>query len=837
MPTANRTRIALVGISLATVVAVYLGWRLFWFLTDDAFIAFRYISNGHLGYGYVWNAPPFRPVEGYTSFLWVVLLDLVWRVSGVEPPAAANYVSLLFTYLTLLLGGLLVWRMKLGEQLAKYRLLFLCLVLLGVITNRTFLAWSSSGLETAMFNFFLTLWIYCCLSVSSNRRRWVFSLTLTTALLCLTRPDGLLFAVVTFALLASEIWTTFQGAETPGNAATSHLPPAVSSPGAAAKLALWAMPLLIVPAHILWRYRVYGAWLPNTYYAKTVAGRIWPQSGLRYFLSFVLEYSLWVWLLLLLVVVASRVFRLRTLKDIWLVSGSKVAVCLAVVTHFLYYTIVIGGDHFEYRVYSQLVLLIFVTFLWQLNALKLKVKTAAVLFAFFIVLSWPTQWIHWSATQHLTTIEQTMSLRTSVARVAQKTFPATPRFVLFYFRAFDDLQSWLIGHFVCIRHQQHKVITNYQLDNLPTRAEGLAMNATGYPVIEADAAGVVAWVLPRVNIIDAFGLNDYVVARNADIAVLTLIAHERQPPYGYVECFAPNVSLKEKQALVTERALPLTREKIIECEQHYAALVTSGVKPTPLPVRNMIDDPRFFARRQYLDVLNREPDPDGLDNWTGVLKRCPEDSPCFTANRVKAVTNFWAAPETQLSAFFVYRLYLAAYGRVPRFAEFTNDRRQLTDHRHNDWSEASEVASGQRAFLDEWMQRDVFRAAYPESMTPEQFVDRVFANAGLQSLSAERNGHVEELKANGARSEVLREVVELAEFKRREHDRGLVLMQFFFQLRRDIDDNDSRYQPGLAKLKGKEPVDYSRLICLFLTSDEYQRRFGTVITRSNADCQ
>jgi arabinofuranosyltransferase len=100
-----RNKLALLVISLATVVAVYCGWRLFWFLTDDAFIAFRYISNGHLGHGYVWNAPPFRPVEGYTSFLWVVLLDVVWRISGVEPPAAANYVSLLFTYLTLRVDG------------------------------------------------------------------------------------------------------------------------------------------------------------------------------------------------------------------------------------------------------------------------------------------------------------------------------------------------------------------------------------------------------------------------------------------------------------------------------------------------------------------------------------------------------------------------------------------------------------------------------------------------------------------------------------------------------------------------------------------------------------
>ena len=82
--------IAVVGL----VFAVYIGWRSFWFLTDDAFIAFRYVSNSILGHGWVWNPAPFQPVEGYTSFLWVVLLDGVWRATGVEPPDSANWLSL-----------------------------------------------------------------------------------------------------------------------------------------------------------------------------------------------------------------------------------------------------------------------------------------------------------------------------------------------------------------------------------------------------------------------------------------------------------------------------------------------------------------------------------------------------------------------------------------------------------------------------------------------------------------------------------------------------------------------------------------------------------------------
>ena len=60
---------ARLALLLAALLALCGGWYLLWFLSDDAFIAFRYVGNRQLGHGYVWNAPPFLPVEGYTSFL------------------------------------------------------------------------------------------------------------------------------------------------------------------------------------------------------------------------------------------------------------------------------------------------------------------------------------------------------------------------------------------------------------------------------------------------------------------------------------------------------------------------------------------------------------------------------------------------------------------------------------------------------------------------------------------------------------------------------------------------------------------------------------------------
>ena len=53
-----------------------------WFLTDDAFISFRYVRNLLEGHGLVFN--PGEYVEGYTNFLWVVVLAIPHWL-GVDP--------------------------------------------------------------------------------------------------------------------------------------------------------------------------------------------------------------------------------------------------------------------------------------------------------------------------------------------------------------------------------------------------------------------------------------------------------------------------------------------------------------------------------------------------------------------------------------------------------------------------------------------------------------------------------------------------------------------------------------------------------------------------------
>src|ERR1700738_1680717 len=50
------------------------------FTIDDAFISFRYAENLARGAGLVYN--PGERVEGYTNFLWVLIIAAVYRLGG-----------------------------------------------------------------------------------------------------------------------------------------------------------------------------------------------------------------------------------------------------------------------------------------------------------------------------------------------------------------------------------------------------------------------------------------------------------------------------------------------------------------------------------------------------------------------------------------------------------------------------------------------------------------------------------------------------------------------------------------------------------------------------------
>jgi arabinofuranosyltransferase len=128
-----------------------------------------------------------------------------------------------------------------------------------------------------------------------------------------------------------------------------------------------------------------------------------------------------------------------------------------------------------------------------------------------------------------------------------------------------------------MRRQEHEVLYELKARQLPSRQVGARTQwEQGHPVEAAPTIGVLAWVLPEVAIIDKYGLNDAIVARQGRRTHdERRMAHDWKPPKGYVQCFRPNVRLggrpRENERAVGRvrirtRAEALTSEDIQECE-------------------------------------------------------------------------------------------------------------------------------------------------------------------------------------------------------------------------------------------------------------------------------
>jgi arabinofuranosyltransferase len=587
-----------------------------WFMCDDAFITFRYVANAHAGHGLVWNPPPFAPVEGYTCFSWALLLWAAWAWFGVEPPDSANWLSLALgvAQLAIVAAAALRLRDRDGRRLPDALGLVAIAVVVG---NRTFLQWLTSGLETALFNVGFVGWVLVAFRRDTSSGRWLATWSAFAVLAALTRPDGLLLVAATVAAAA---WCRLR---------------AWLGTGA---LLRGLLPLLAVVVHVAWRRNFYGEWLPNTYYAKITAP--WPEAGWRYLATFVVEHGAWFPALLAVVwLVAELRRRPRFLLQALNEHTAATAAVAATLAHAGYYVWRVGGDHFEYRVFSQLVpLLVLAT-----AAMSTRIATrpglavaATLAFGGFAGAGWVHLW----------------ATRDMPPHGFRPIAPQLPAIVQPVARWFDRQQAWLLFHNVGLRCSHHAQLLVKFMAPYPTRLR-ITDPPDPFPVFATGAVGVVGWALPDCAILDQHGLNDRVVARTpvfgdgpaltrdflrpvitaADtrkdgwldsdeirtalsllggggrgggartgeagdylVAVLLAIhsreradaltleeaegisdlllrarsmAHERHPPPGYVEAFAPNVTIADGVATAQPRAEPLTAERVRALEAEW----------------------------------------------------------------------------------------------------------------------------------------------------------------------------------------------------------------------------------------------------------------------------
>lgn len=234
---------------------------------------------------------------------------------------------------------------------------------------------------------------------------------------------------------------------------------------------------------------------------------------------------------------------------------------------------------------------------------------------------------------------------------------------------------------------------------------------------------------------------------------------------------------------------------------------------------NPIDVAENFVGQHYLDFLNRVADPDGLAFWTGTITECGANAPCIEHKRVMASLAFFLSIEYQERGYFVHRFIKAAYGRRPLFDEFLTEMGKISPDFQSPQMETDKTVYG-----EEFVESAAFIAQYPFEMTFDQYVDALFANAGVTPDSTTRTNLINGL-ADGSetRASVLRKVVDNQAYRDAEFRPAFVEMCYFGYLRRDPDPLGFNF--WLESLNNSNG-DLYHATKAFIDSTEYRARFG-----------
>ncbi len=261
---------------------------------------------------------------------------------------------------------------------------------------------------------------------------------------------------------------------------------------------------------------------------------------------------------------------------------------------------------------------------------------------------------------------------------------------------------------------------------------------------------------------------------------------------------------------------------------------------------NPLDVSSFFVRQHYLEFLNREPDAVGLFFWTDQIESCSPKPQCTEIKRINVSAAFFLSIEFQETGYLVYRFYKSAYGNIPgtpvpvQLLEFLPDTQQIGKDVVIGQPGAEQTLEANKvAYASDFVLRSRFTGAYPTTLTPAQFVDALFANAGVTPSATDRNAAINEFGGAGnttdtaARARALRRVAENSTLKQQETNKAFVLMQYFGYLRRNPNDppelnlDFGGYNFWLGKLNEFNGNFVSaEMVKAFIISGEYRQRFG-----------
>ena len=388
----------------------------------------------------------------------------------------------------------------------------------------------------------------------------------------------------------------------------------------------------------------------------------------------------------------------------------------------------------------------------------------------------------------------------------------------------------------------NSVIYNYQpSSNLP---ETIRLSSASYTVNENDPTGVIA----------------ITVNRTGDTSAASTVDYLTKDPWDYTKCeqpsdgtasgrcdyarsvgtlrFAPGEKSKTIRIPLIDDAyaepgesftIALTNARGDNLGPNSTATVTILDNDAQSSTQNPIDNQAFFIRQQYIDFLGRVPDAAGFQFWMNRMNNCPAGQTC---DRIDTSMRFFQSDEFQTHGFYVYRLWAAVLGLMPRYEDFLLDTARL-----NGLQTLAEQRQAKDAYLLDFINDGYFKLLYSKYLEPDGsrakdaagFVDALCQKAGITPAS--RQTLIDNLQT-GAREpahtvEDFINTPEISGAGTRFYDLGFITMQYLGYLKREPEQTGFNFWVGqLIGANAPHRLDYRFMIGGFLQSDEYRLRFG-----------
>lgn len=258
------------------------------FIQDDAYITLRYVDNFINGNGLVFNKG--ERVEGFTNFLWLVLLSITSIIAKIiSLQIELSFVTQLFSLLsgvTLLVFSFYFTQRFLKEKFEqknnfeKITILFASLIPPLLISfSSPFLYWGVSGMESTLFTLLALISVYRYLFNYKKKPDLVF--VSVSVLNTMLRPEGLLifFLITSHSIIVNKMKSITVDWESNRKLFVNRK-----------EIILYVIPVLVL---LIFRLIYYGYPLPNTFYAKTGFNLEHFDRGLDYVIDGIINQFLY----------------------------------------------------------------------------------------------------------------------------------------------------------------------------------------------------------------------------------------------------------------------------------------------------------------------------------------------------------------------------------------------------------------------------------------------------------------------------------------------------------------------------------------------------------------